>query len=61
MGGACGTHNDGQMRTKYCLESLKERERSENLAVNGKTILQWILRQLDRGVCTLAHGNSTQP
>jgi hypothetical protein len=31
------------VRTKFLLESLKGRDKSENLSVDGKVILKWIL------------------
>jgi len=30
----------------FWLEKLKERDHSENLSVDGKIILQWILREI---------------
>jgi hypothetical protein len=34
------------MRTKLLLENLKGRDLSEDLSVDGKKILKWILRKL---------------
>jgi len=32
------------MHTKFCLENLKGRDHFEDLGVNGKILLEWILR-----------------
>jgi hypothetical protein len=40
MGGACSTH--GRDDNKYN-EILKGRDHSEDLCVDGKTILEWML------------------
>jgi hypothetical protein len=42
MGWACSTHGR-KMPTKLWLEKLKERDHSEDLSVDGKIILKWIL------------------
>jgi hypothetical protein len=34
------------MHTKFLLESLKVRDRLEDLGVDGKVMLEWILRKL---------------
>jgi hypothetical protein len=31
------------MHTKFCSENLKERDQSEDIGVDGKIILKWIL------------------
>jgi len=43
MGGACGTHRRGEMHTKFRSESLKGRDHSQDLGIDGKVILEWIL------------------
>jgi hypothetical protein len=43
MGGACNTHGKREMLTLFWLENLKGRDQSEELDVDGKIILEWIL------------------
>jgi hypothetical protein len=45
MGGACSTH--GEMRSAYTffIGSLKGRDQSEDVGVDRKIILKWILRK----------------
>jgi len=43
MGGACSTHEDMRNAYRILVESLKRRDYSEDLDVDGKIILQWIL------------------
>jgi hypothetical protein len=49
----------GEMRNEYkiCLQSLKGRDHSEHLDVDGKMILKWILGQQGGNCepCILAH------
>jgi len=40
MGGACSTH-----RRNFWLEYLKERNHLKELGIDGKIILEWILRK----------------
>jgi hypothetical protein len=42
---ACSTHGrKGEIRTVFWLESVKGRDHSEDLVVNGRIILKFILR-----------------
>jgi hypothetical protein len=43
MGGACSTHRDWEMHTKLWSKNLKGRDHMENLGVDEKVILEWIL------------------
>jgi len=45
MGRACNTHEREEKNTKVWLENLKGRDQSEDLGVDGKTILEWILEK----------------
>jgi hypothetical protein len=47
MGGSCSTHGKGEIFTKFCVENLKYRDRSEDLDVDGRIILMWILEEKD--------------
>jgi len=40
MGGTCSTHD---MRRKFWLENLKGRDYSEDIGVDGRITLGWIL------------------
>jgi hypothetical protein len=40
------------MHTKFCPEKLKGRDHSEDLDVDGKIILEWILGKEDGGMWT---------
>jgi hypothetical protein len=45
MGWACSTHcRAGEVHTKFLSENLKERDHSEDLGIEGNTVLEWILR-----------------
>jgi len=44
MGEACSTHgSDVKYLKKFWLENLKERDHAEDLGVDGRIILDWIL------------------
>jgi hypothetical protein len=44
MGGACSAHGrDEKCVQKFWFESLKGRDNSEDLVVDGRIILKWIL------------------
>jgi hypothetical protein len=46
MGGACSTHYTEikkKMRTKFLSENLKGTYHADDLGVDGKVILEWIL------------------
>jgi hypothetical protein len=43
MGRAFSTHGEMKMHTKIWLENVKGRGHSEELGVEGKTILEWVL------------------
>jgi hypothetical protein len=43
MGGACSTHGEMQIYTKFWSENLKGKDYSEHLVVEWKIILEWIL------------------
>jgi hypothetical protein len=43
MGGVCSTHGNWEMYKRFWLENLKGRYHSEELDVDGKKILEWIL------------------
>jgi hypothetical protein len=47
MGGECSMHERGQKKkhTAFWLENLKRQDHSEEFGVNGKIILEWILRK----------------
>jgi hypothetical protein len=42
MGGTCSAH--GEVRTQFWLENLEGRGHSDDVGVDGRTILKWILR-----------------
>jgi hypothetical protein len=42
MGRTCSAHEENGMRTKFWLESLKGRDHSEDLGVDGMIRLKWI-------------------
>jgi len=52
MGRACNTHEREEKNTKVWLENLKGRDQSEDLGVDGKTILEWILEKYGGKGCT---------
>jgi hypothetical protein len=41
------------MRVKFWLESLRERDRSEDLGVDGRIIQKWFLQRNSDGKCGL--------
>jgi hypothetical protein len=44
VGGTCSTHGrDGEMHTEFWSEKLKGGGLSEDVGVNGRIILKWIL------------------
>jgi hypothetical protein len=44
MGGACGTHGKDETCIQYSgWKTLKGRDHSEDLGIDGKIILEWIL------------------
>jgi len=43
FGRACGMHERCEMHTKFWLENLKGRAHSEDLSIDGRTILEWNL------------------
>jgi hypothetical protein len=45
MGWACSAHGKIEMHTKFWLGSLKGRDHLEDLAVEGRMILIWILEK----------------
>jgi hypothetical protein len=47
MGRAQSTHGREKMHTKFQSENLKEGYHSENLGIDRKIILEWILEKKD--------------
>jgi hypothetical protein len=45
MGGSCSTDGNDDMHTIFWLENLKGRGHLEDLGVDVKVILEWILRK----------------
>jgi hypothetical protein len=44
MGGTCSTHERGKKKhIKFWLKNLKGRDHSDDLGVDGKILLEWIL------------------
>jgi hypothetical protein len=43
MGGACSTDGRDEMHTIFWLENLTGRDHLEDLGVDGKIILEWIV------------------
>jgi hypothetical protein len=44
MVGACSTYgNRGELRTGFGWENLRERDQLEDISVDGKIMLNWIL------------------
>jgi hypothetical protein len=44
MGGACSTNVKEEMNTKFWWENLMERDNLEAIGVDGRIILQYILK-----------------
>jgi hypothetical protein len=45
MGGSCSMNDRDEKRIIVLLENLKRRDHSEDLGVDGRIILEWILRK----------------
>jgi len=45
MGRECSTHGRDEMRTHFWSENLKGRDHAEHLGIDGRIILEWILRK----------------
>jgi len=43
MGRACSLHGTDEMHTKVWFENLNGRDHPEDLGINGKIVLKWIL------------------
>jgi hypothetical protein len=51
MGGACGTDSGrGERHTGFWWGNLKERGHVEDVGIDGRVILKWILRKWDAGM-----------
>jgi hypothetical protein len=52
MGGECSTHGGRrEIHTKFWSENLKGRDQSDDLGVDGRIILEWILERDSVGSC----------
>jgi hypothetical protein len=47
MGEACGTHGNKKNDTGLWVENLNKRDRLKDLDVDGRIILNWVLKQKD--------------
>ena len=47
MGGACGTYGRQKVHTKIWWGDLRERDRSEDVGVDGRVILKWTFKKSD--------------
>lgn len=45
MGGACGVTGKREMPRRFLLGNMKERDHLEELNINWRMILKWILKQ----------------
>jgi hypothetical protein len=48
MGGACGTYG-GKLQTGFQWGDMRERNHLEDLGIDGRIILKWILKNWDGG------------
>jgi hypothetical protein len=47
MGRACGTYGSQEECTGFCWRDLRERDYLEDLGIDGRIILKWILKKWD--------------
>ena len=47
IGGACSTYGGQEVHTEIWWRDLKERDRSEDVGVDGRVILKWTFKKSD--------------
>jgi len=51
MGGACSSYG-AEVHIRFWLGDLRERDKLQDLGVDGRIILKWLLKQWDVGAWT---------